>query len=387
MRKPMFLTLIWFFLNSCGAYTGAQAFLAPLVEDILRGAALDPSAPVPGAGGTITAASVTPTSLVLNWTKATDDATASASLQYRVYQSASNDIGSVATAGSTTNMIQNWTGDINTLNVTGLTLNTTYYYNVFVKDDSGNIRAYTMMSQKTLPSMNDYEGFWKFNDLNDSSGHAHTLVNAGAVLTANRSLTSSSAFNMASGSLYVSNMSALNFGNEMSISAWIYITGNPNADQKIVVRLDGSCTDGYAFGVQNAHLYPEVFDSGVGHYTYQDGAFTLSANQWYHVAMTWKTGGQLRTYVNGSLDRSLPAGANPVGTVSGEYFTLGAGTDGVTFPFQGVVDDVRIYGRELSALEVLYLSGLAADCRTQIEIRDGCRIGMRILPRFSAVGI
>ncbi|MDH5681390.1 MAG: chitobiase/beta-hexosaminidase C-terminal domain-containing protein, partial [Spirochaetota bacterium] len=54
----------------------------------------DTTAPTPGATGSITTSTVTPTSLTLNWTAATDNVSLPANLRYFVYQSASamNDI-------------------------------------------------------------------------------------------------------------------------------------------------------------------------------------------------------------------------------------------------------------------------------------------------------
>lgn len=333
------VVLLCALLAACGSFKGQSAFLWPAVEDALRsgvvvptdtgpgGPVTDSLAPIPGGGGTITPSAVAMTTLTLSWTKATDDVTPQAGLEYQVYRSGTNNIGSVALAGA------------------------------------GNVSAYAMVSQSTLPDMDLYEVLWKFNDLTDSSGHSHTLTNAGAAFTMNRASTPAAAYDVTGGgSAQIANTADLNFTNEITISAWVYITGSPATDQKLVVRLNGACTRGYSFGVQFSKLYPEVFDSVGTRYWYQDGANTLSANQWYHVVMTWKTGGQLRTYLNGSLDRSLAAGPNPIGLVNdGESFTFGSGTDGTSYPWLGVIDDVRIYARELSPIEVLYLYGLPAD--------------------------
>ncbi|UPG65417.1 fibronectin type III domain-containing protein [Metabacillus endolithicus] len=114
------------------------------------GSSGDQTTPVAGATGTITAASVTQTSLNLNWTKATDNVTSQSDLRYYVYSSTSNNIGSVANAEANGTLINSGgTLNINTLNVTGLTAGTTYYFNVVVRDSAGNKVAYTTVTQAT----------------------------------------------------------------------------------------------------------------------------------------------------------------------------------------------------------------------------------------------
>jgi hypothetical protein len=109
----------------------------------------DATAPVAGSSGTITTANVANTSLDLNWTKATDNVDAQGILQYRVYRSTSNNITSVANMTANGTPLNAYTTDIDTFNVTGLAANTTYYFNVMVKDAAGNEGAYATRTQAT----------------------------------------------------------------------------------------------------------------------------------------------------------------------------------------------------------------------------------------------
>ncbi len=107
--------------------------------------------PIPGAGGVITTSSVSATSLTLNWTKATDAITPQTSLVYVVYRSTANNIGTVALAEANGTPLNGaGTTDIATYNVTGLTVGTTYFFNVLVKDAAGNKAAYSTVSQATI---------------------------------------------------------------------------------------------------------------------------------------------------------------------------------------------------------------------------------------------
>ncbi|MBK9501156.1 MAG: chitobiase/beta-hexosaminidase C-terminal domain-containing protein [Leptospiraceae bacterium] len=97
----------------------------------------DNAIPVVGNSGIIRAMNGTSTSIILDWTKATDTYTAQPNLQYKVVRSLYNDIGTVQNAEINGTLVQDWTMNINTLNVTGLTANTVYFFNVLVKDNAG----------------------------------------------------------------------------------------------------------------------------------------------------------------------------------------------------------------------------------------------------------
>ncbi|MFZ4201866.1 S-layer homology domain-containing protein [Lysinibacillus sp. NPDC056220] len=99
---------------------------------------------------TITSSNVSTTGVTLGWEKATDDVTLQGDLEYRVYQSSSNNMDTVSDIE--VNGLALGTGfskDLEVFNVTGLLPSTTYYFNVIVKDAAGNKSAYTMKSVTT----------------------------------------------------------------------------------------------------------------------------------------------------------------------------------------------------------------------------------------------
>ncbi len=102
--------------------------------------------PVAENSGTITTTNITSTGLTLNWAKANDAIFAQNTLQYKVVRSLSNNINTVATAESNGTIVQDWTANIASLSVTNLTANTTYYFNVLVKDGVENKGMYTVVS-------------------------------------------------------------------------------------------------------------------------------------------------------------------------------------------------------------------------------------------------
>jgi len=110
----------------------------------------DNTLPIVGNSGTINTASIAETGLTLSWTKATDDHSLDNTLQYEVRQSLANNMNSLADTEANGSIIQSYEADDSSHTVTGLTTNTTYYFNVIAKDASGNQSIYTTVAATTL---------------------------------------------------------------------------------------------------------------------------------------------------------------------------------------------------------------------------------------------
>jgi autotransporter-associated beta strand protein len=109
-------------------------------------ATTDATAPTAGAG--VNAGTPTAETIPLTWEAGNDLVTTVANLHYSVYQSSSNNITTVANCevnGTLLTSGNNFTSHT----ATGLMPNTTYYFNVVVKDQSNNKAAYTPVSVKT----------------------------------------------------------------------------------------------------------------------------------------------------------------------------------------------------------------------------------------------
>lgn len=84
----------------------------------------------------------------------------------------------------------------------------------------------------------------------------------------------------------------------------------------------------------------------------------LSLNQWYFVAVTYNAsvaGGTMKLYRDGVLVSTRTS--YPQNTASAAQ-TIGSWHGG--FTFQGLIDDVRIYNRELSQVEIEAIAGIQA---------------------------
>ena len=76
----------------------------------------------------------------------------------------------------------------------------------------------------------------------------------------------------------------------------------------------------------------------------------MVTNAWYHVAVTYD-GITVRFYLNGVLDSNQPAVQLRFGVVN-EPITLGADLPGGHEFFDGIIRDVRLYGRALNDVEI-----------------------------------
>jgi len=83
----------------------------------------------------------------------------------------------------------------------------------------------------------------------------------------------------------------------------------------------------------------------------------LQTRAWQFIALTWSSGETLRLYVDGKLDRPTYNSRPTRGLITGATgLRLGQGPKDKDRTWDGLVDDVRIYGRELRAAEIRRLA-------------------------------
>jgi hypothetical protein len=115
--------------------------------------AADSTAPSPGSSGTVTLSGATVSSMSVSWSAASDNITSASSLQYALYYSTSNNIGTVANIESNGVKVMDYTANTTSFNATNLNAATTYYFNVIVKDSAGNKSAYSAAYLITQPDL------------------------------------------------------------------------------------------------------------------------------------------------------------------------------------------------------------------------------------------
>ncbi|MBN2433892.1 MAG: hypothetical protein JXK07_01350 [Spirochaetes bacterium] len=113
----------------------------------------DTAVPVPGESGTIHISSKTLFSVVLSWYPAADNRTKTEDLEYKVLVSTSDSITNIEQINlndGTYLVLMDWEKEVNTITVTELQPGTTYYFNLLVRDEAGNVSVYQCISDNTL---------------------------------------------------------------------------------------------------------------------------------------------------------------------------------------------------------------------------------------------
>lgn len=228
-------------------------------------------------------------------------------------------------------------------------------------------------------------GYWPFNgNANDESGNGNNGVVSGATLSADRKGKANSAYRFngfgSNNHIKVMNSNTLKFS-EMSISIWYKIkspagmSGNGGLTDFGNHALfskegDGIGTPGGFFG----EMYFTPTNGYLGYYNSngccdarkkQDSlaayshVSAVSDTSWHH-AVFIATNKDFKIYLDGTLVKTKAliqdfSAANNLNLYFGIYGNGGASQPS-WYPFNGQLDDIRIYNRALNAEEITYLS-------------------------------
>lgn len=158
--------------------------------------------------------------------------------------------------------------------------------------------------------------------------------------------------------------------NAMTLEAWVY----PRAYGGFITfrgdnrgGLDTWVIDTYESGYVKFQIDDEANN-------YQSVRAPLALNQWQHVAATWdRASGDMKIYLNGALVQQTNTTIIPIGVLDpGSEPAIGIGNHSGTFhqfPFNGLVDELAIYNRALTANEIasIYTAGSAGKCPGNTE--------------------
>jgi hypothetical protein len=144
--------------------------------------------------------------------------------------------------------------------------------------------------------------------------------------------------------------------NSVSFSCWVYIT-SVSSFQSIISKMVSDIT-GYKIYYSGGYIYFRISQNNTNAVIKRNDTI-LSGNTWYHVVVTYdgsKTAAGVNIYIDDSLATS---------TISKDTFTGSSANAGnltiasTTNPLGGIIDELGIWNRELSASEVteLYNSG------------------------------
>jgi hypothetical protein len=143
------------------------------------------------------------------------------------------------------------------------------------------------------------------------------------------------------------NPTSLQIAGPISISAWILVDDAPANQDTIISRRETSSN--WQFAVNTAGKLYFSFWSGGVEVEMVSGTTTISYGTWHHAAITYDMS-NIKLYLDGKLDKTEPATAtmdtNSTKTLIGRFYT------GDGQPFDGKIDDVRIYNYARTAEQV-----------------------------------
>ena len=155
-----------------------------------------------------------------------------------------------------------------------------------------------------------------------------------------------------------------NFGfyDRFSLGAWVYASGKQGG--AIVSRtLEIEKEEGYRVALLEGKVHVNLVKRWLDDAIRVETERTLASNQWHHIMVTYdgsRTSKAIKIYVNGKPEKfKMLVDDLNLTFESKEPFRIGSG-GGVGSRFRGLIDDVRIYDRALSADEVMVVSTATA---------------------------
>ena len=139
--------------------------------------------------------------------------------------------------------------------------------------------------------------------------------------------------------------------NTFTHSAWVYRTGTCGASTYCTaLSKGGSSSKGYKFGLRasGGNYFVDLTLNDTQQVTGSTTQF--ATNTWYHIAAIANET-SVKLYVNGVLEKEATRTETTL-SFAGETFKLGNGNDGNDLPFEGRVDEVRVYKKVISASEI-----------------------------------
>jgi len=247
---------------------------------------------------------------------------------------------------------------------------------------TATVTSTSTVSPTTTPTCimppTDMVAWWTAdNTANDLSGNGnHGTLHGAASYTAGMV---GAAFSLPTIADYmdVPNDPSLNFLGSFSIDAWINTVNAPLARATILDKRVGpdNTPVGYHFFIFQGHLGFQIAD-GQPFLNNVSPSPSVNDGSWHHVAATINrtstSGGNL--YVDGQLIYTFDPTTRPGSIVNTAKLRLGVREIGSpqTFEnFQGAIDEVELFSRELSPLEVqaLYVARSSGKCKTPLPTR------------------
>jgi len=229
----------------------------------------------------------------------------------------------------------------------------TYYYLVAAEDAAGNVSAPSNQATVTVTnappaglvaSFGFEEGTG--STVADSSGNGNNGSITGATWTTAGKYGSALSFNGTNNLVSVPDSNSLDLTTAMTLEAWVKPTALGTTWRTVLMK-ERSANMSYDLYANDDKGFPETA-VWIGGEKASKATAGLPLNAWTHLAATYD-GANLRLYVNGTQTATIAQ----TGSITTSTGALRIGGNNV-WPewFSGVIDEVRVYNRALSATEI-----------------------------------
>lgn len=169
---------------------------------------------------------------------------------------------------------------------------------------------------------------------------------------------------------------------DFSISAWVK-TDNYTINstvQTIAAKLRQSTDTVISYAINLYDFYPSLFiNGGSGNQIMVQANAFLTPDRWYHITATHSYENGSKMYINGSLQKHNETKIDPL-KVANAHFKIGR-SDFAPDQFNGRIDDIRIYNKEINECTVESLYRLPYEDRiTDLSDEQLLTQGIKVYP-------
>lgn len=196
-------------------------------------------------------------------------------------------------------------------------------------------------------------GWWTFDEgagatTNDQSGNGNTATLSPTTNWVNGKFGGGLNFNGTNSYVSVSDNVTLDLATSTTVVFWFNAASFPGGQQSVLCKTVSDPNENYRAAVGTNYAY---FDYGNANTA--SGNPTITASSWYQFVGTVTAGGKGRVYINGTEIGSYATQVNAPNPLSTNTNALQIGACPVFDQYlNGTMDDVRVYGRVLTASEI-----------------------------------
>lgn len=211
---------------------------------------------------------------------------------------------------------------------------------------------------------NGLTAYYKFDGNAQDSADSNHGTNNGVTFTGGK-FGQAGSFDGINGYINIPSF-AQNF-NSFSVATWVNVNEYKNKGKiidfgntkRFTLQVD---REGFEFNVNNGVLVQE------------NTIYQTNKTGWVHLVAVWTNGGNSNLYINGVLKKSNPTAFNStISILSGDTKVIGRRITNTDF-FNGLIDEVRIYNRALSASDVSELYSYNGEIPPSSNVSGGGNI-------------